>query len=440
MGTNHPCENANGTPFGTYFNPAGYMNVYGTRAGKMSMEYEGNFMETESYVAIFESTYEAIAKWLPAPLEPDRDIPPFVMFVYWDTDCAGFADGRRNQYRGCALLPACKYVGEDGTVTNDIIFPEGSQMVYMPHPTKYRIYFDHGEFLKVPDPCQYVVFTFIDHENDGSEDWLAKRMEQLAYIQKRTSEGAVKSVIYEREKLEAIAALLAELPAGEETASGEAEGDEKLCVMLEDGTEFTLHYHSSTGKLRLGESEFYPAGTAYWSLDREQRQQLEALIANEATVLEHNGSADWLQEQLANVVCLQIRQYSSPQRPLEEVLPEYEVMQPGEQLEELAALLGSLPVRPKAELSQMYIDMFGDKVPPMMGRVTVGADGELSGSEKWILHEEGRKDMRRLDFVKADGEVVSVMYFPVMKAFSAQKAAFFLTEEQVAGVNALLGI
>jgi len=116
MGTNHPCENANGTPFGTYFNPAGYMNVYGTRAGKMSMEYEGNFMETESYVAIFESTYEAIAKWLPAPLEPDRDIPPFVMFVYWDTDCAGFADGRRNQYRGCALLPACKYVGEDGTV------------------------------------------------------------------------------------------------------------------------------------------------------------------------------------------------------------------------------------------------------------------------------------------------------------------------------------
>lgn len=335
---------------------------------------------------------------------------------------------------------AYRYIGEDGTVTNDIIFPEGSQMVYMPHPTKYRIYFDHGEFLKVPDPCQYVVFTFIDHENDGSEDWLAKRMEQLAYIQKRTSEGAVKSVIYEREKLEAIAALLAELPAGEETASGEAEGDEKLCVMLEDGTEFTLHYHSSTGKLRLGESEFYPAGTAYWSLDREQRQQLEALIANEATVPEHNGSADWLQEQLANVVCLQIRQYSSPQRPLEEVLPEYEVMQPGEQLEELAALLGSLPVRPKAELSQMYIDMFGDKVPPMMGRVTVGADGELSGSEKWILHEEGRKDMRRLDFVKADGEVVSVMYFPVMKAFSAQKAAFFLTEEQVAGVNALLGI
>lgn len=335
---------------------------------------------------------------------------------------------------------AYRYIGEDGTVTNDIIFPEGSQMVYMPHPTKYRIYFDHGEFLKVPDPCQYVVFTFIDHENDGSEDWLAKRMEQLAYIQKRTSEGAVKSVIYEREKLEAIAALLAELPAGEETASGEAEGDEKFCVMLEDGTEFTLHYHSSTGKLRLGESEFYPAGTAYWSLDREQRQQLEALIANEATVLEHNGSADWLQEQLANVVCLQIRQYSSPQRPLEEVLPEYEVMQPGEQLEELAALLGSLPVRPKAELSQMYIDMFGDKVPPMMGRVTVGADGELSGSEKWILHEEGRKDMRRLDFVKADGEVVSVMYFPVMKAFSAQKAAFFLTEEQVSGVNALLGI
>ena len=48
--------------------------------------------------------------------------------------------------------------------------------------------------------------------------------------------------------------------------------------------------------------------------------------------------------------------------------------------------------------------------------------------------------MRRLYFVKADGEVVSVMYFPVMKAFSAQKAAFFLTEEQVAGVNALLGI
>lgn len=344
------------------------------------------------------------------------------------------------QFGDKGAFRAYRYIGEDGTVTNDIIFPEGSQMVYMPHPTKYRIYFDHGEFLKVPDPCQYVVFTFIDHENDGSEDWLAKRMEQLAYIQKRTSEGAVKSVIYEREKLEAIAALLAELPAGEETASGEAEGDEKLCVMLEDGTEFTLHYHSSTGKLRLGESEFYPAGTAYWSLDRERRQQLEALIANEATVLEHNGSADWLQEQLANVVCLQIRQYSSPQRPLEEVLPEYEVMQPGEQLEELAALLGSLPVRPKAELSQMYIDMFGDKVPPMMGRVTVGADGELSGSEKWILHEEGRKDMRRLDFVKADGEVVSVMYFPVMKAFSAQKAAFFLTEEQVAGVNALLGI
>ena len=344
------------------------------------------------------------------------------------------------QFGDKGAFRAYRYIGEDGTVTNDIIFPEGSQMVYMPHPTKYRIYFDHGEFLKVPDPCQYVVFTFIDHENDGSEDWLAKRMEQLAYIQKRTSEGAVKSVIYEREKLEAIAALLAELPAGEETASGEAEGDEKLCVMLEDGTEFTLHYHSSTGKLRLGESEYYPAGTAYWSLDREQRQQLEALIANEATVLEHNGSADWLQEQLANVVCLQIRQYSSPQRPLEEALPEYEVMQPGEQLEELAALLGSLPVRPKAELSQMYIDMFGDKVPPMMGRVTVGADGELSGSEKWILHEEGRKDMRRLDFVKADGEVVSVMYFPVMKAFSAQKAAFFLTEEQVAGVNALLGI
>ncbi len=113
--TNHPCENANGTPFGTYFNPAGYMNVYGTRAGKKSLEYAGNFMETESYVAVFESTYEGIAKWLPSPLEPDRDLPPFVMFVYWDTDCAGFADGRRNQYRGCAFLPACKYDAPDGT-------------------------------------------------------------------------------------------------------------------------------------------------------------------------------------------------------------------------------------------------------------------------------------------------------------------------------------
>ncbi len=114
--TNHPCENANGTPFGTYFNPAGYMNVYGTRAGKKSMEYDGNFMEHETWAGCFESTYEAIAKWLPAPLEPDRDIPPLVMFVYWDTDFAGFGDGRRNCYRGAALLPACKYVGEDGTI------------------------------------------------------------------------------------------------------------------------------------------------------------------------------------------------------------------------------------------------------------------------------------------------------------------------------------
>jgi hypothetical protein len=100
-------------PFGSDSNPQGPMSSYGVRPGKAAFQYDGPLWRQDLHMLFYTTTHEAITKVLPSPLEPNHDLPPICMAACWITDMR-LADGRKHNYVGASLNPACRYKDTTG--------------------------------------------------------------------------------------------------------------------------------------------------------------------------------------------------------------------------------------------------------------------------------------------------------------------------------------